>query len=548
MPRRSARLAGSSSAVDSDVRLSAESPTHPSPTTVISDDEDLPQIDLESSDEEPIRHKKRQKQPKSNNSSSHPSLQFKNVRGRRGALKDIVEMPLDILQEIFMYLTPVEVLSLSRMCKSLRRILISKLAECIWKQARLNLDDFPDCPDDINEVQFANLIFGAFCDYCNKKKRRYFIWSNRRCCCGACIKDKNGLIKFCLLPDAWEMDKYFDWRSILPSINPRSKTETCPPYQNDEKLKHTSRTFEHGKPGHRKNRMKENVELPMVAYVRNDIAQLDEIRQRRYEAIKRRLTDLGWEKELETIKGMKDWPSVRQPKDLTDRTWNNIKDDIIAKLEAHRAYRLEKDYLAAQCDRRSLLKLYLRGLEQKILGKVIFPDAFVLESTQQISALIKAPVEEIVEFPESLVLELVQNWRQSTDAEIRDMIIAGSTNKHNAVDPLTLATTFFRCWQKYDCSQIQYPEILNHRCATSISYNEKCLWNADGKGVFFSHEAHSLAKNILEASGLDPETTTREDVKWPEFYVECHECPSERLTGGKRLFMAWPEAVSHTIS
>ncbi|KAG6846916.1 hypothetical protein H0H93_011147 [Arthromyces matolae] len=63
---------------------------------------------------------------------------FKNVRGRRGALKGIVEMPLDILYE----------------------------AECVWKQARWNLDDFPDRLDidDLNEAQLAAFVFSALCD------------------------------------------------------------------------------------------------------------------------------------------------------------------------------------------------------------------------------------------------------------------------------------------------------------------------------------------------------------------------------------------------
>ncbi|KAG6835034.1 hypothetical protein H0H93_005457 [Arthromyces matolae] len=89
---------------------------------------------------------------------------FKNVRGRRGALKGIVEMPLDILYESFMYLTSVEVLHLSRTCKALRRILMTKSAECVWKQARYNLDDFPDRLDDLNEPQLAAFVFSALCD------------------------------------------------------------------------------------------------------------------------------------------------------------------------------------------------------------------------------------------------------------------------------------------------------------------------------------------------------------------------------------------------
>ncbi|KAG6839428.1 hypothetical protein C0991_002625, partial [Blastosporella zonata] len=117
------------------------------PSTV--DVEDTHVSDYEEVNEHVEPKKKRQN--KSTQSNFPASLQFKNIRGRRGALKDIVEMPVDVLFEIFMYLNPVEVLHLSRMCKSLRRILMVKSAEFIWRQARLNLEGFPDCPEDLNE-------------------------------------------------------------------------------------------------------------------------------------------------------------------------------------------------------------------------------------------------------------------------------------------------------------------------------------------------------------------------------------------------------------
>ena len=211
-------------------------------------------------------------------------------------------------------------------------------------------------------------------------------------------------------------------------------------------------------------------------------------------------------------------------------------------MEEHRAYQLKKKCQAALRHRKSLLERCLRDLEKKNLGKVICPNSFVIESTQQVSALLNAPAEEPVVFSESLLLHLVQNWRQSTDTEIRNMVIAGSTStgKSDAMDPLLLATTFFRCWK--GCDFVPYPEILNHSCAT-YGYDEQCLWNAEGQRVFFSDKAYSRARSILEASGIDPETTTRDDVQWPKFYIECHDCPTKKLTEGDRLLMAWSSAV-----
>ena len=33
----------------------------------------------------------------------------------------------------------------------------------IWKHARSQLDDLPDCPDDLSEPQYAELLFGKAC-------------------------------------------------------------------------------------------------------------------------------------------------------------------------------------------------------------------------------------------------------------------------------------------------------------------------------------------------------------------------------------------------
>ena len=82
--------------------------------------------------------------------------------------------------------------------------------------------------------------------YCSKTKGRYFIWSRRRRICGTCIKDLNGLLewavwtqacadiandssirpRFYSLTDVWGEDQYFSWWTILPSVNPRSKSRT----------------------------------------------------------------------------------------------------------------------------------------------------------------------------------------------------------------------------------------------------------------------------------------------------------------------------------
>ena len=54
-------------------------------------------------------------------------------------------------------------LHLARTTKDLRAILMKRSSISIWKRARSHFDDLPDCPDDLSEPQYAELLFGKAC-------------------------------------------------------------------------------------------------------------------------------------------------------------------------------------------------------------------------------------------------------------------------------------------------------------------------------------------------------------------------------------------------
>ena len=57
---------------------------------------------------------------------------YKKVKGKRGRLKLMTEIPMDILLEIFSHLQPVDVLHLSRVSRRLRDLLTSSNIRYIW--------------------------------------------------------------------------------------------------------------------------------------------------------------------------------------------------------------------------------------------------------------------------------------------------------------------------------------------------------------------------------------------------------------------------------
>lgn len=61
------------------------------------------------------------------------------------------------------YIQPLDLLNLARTCKSLRELLMDKSATSVWRSARRQVEGLPDCPDDLTEPEYANLVFYARC-------------------------------------------------------------------------------------------------------------------------------------------------------------------------------------------------------------------------------------------------------------------------------------------------------------------------------------------------------------------------------------------------
>ncbi|KAF8546909.1 hypothetical protein OG21DRAFT_1527516 [Imleria badia] len=71
---------------------------------------------------------------------------------RRGKLGEICQLNLDVL-----FLVPIaayiHLIDLARTCKSLRQLLMDRSSAFVWKTARHQVDDLPDCPADLTEQE-----------------------------------------------------------------------------------------------------------------------------------------------------------------------------------------------------------------------------------------------------------------------------------------------------------------------------------------------------------------------------------------------------------
>ncbi len=62
-----------------------------------------------------------------------------------------------------MHLQTKEMLHLSRLSKTFRAFFTSRNTQFIWKAARENVPELPPLPEDMNEIQYASLLYDAFC-------------------------------------------------------------------------------------------------------------------------------------------------------------------------------------------------------------------------------------------------------------------------------------------------------------------------------------------------------------------------------------------------
>ncbi|GLB35481.1 hypothetical protein LshimejAT787_0210460 [Lyophyllum shimeji] len=497
------------------------------------------------------------------------STKSKWTRGKRGKLEQMTEMPLDILFEIFAQLAPYDLLNLSRTSKALRNILMHRSSTYVWKSARSHIVGLPECPSDLSEPQYANLIYYPYCHFCLKTQvpSQAINWTTRSRCCKKCI-----LENFVTAPEPYEVPL-----SIVPSIDLPGKRCTLPAYclrtlrryrteiqglestaldewylarrsEYEARLKHASRceAWNRSRTEERSN-------------------ELENIRQRRYEAIKERLSLLGWGEEIARLERddwrleqLSDHKLVKQPKDLTDRIWRNIMQPLVDFMERTKARHLVLDRTDAIRKRGHVLSQILNDYAASQPLHAILPPVAdiailpsfrtIVENTPYKDKVLKSHFEQAMnELP-----SIVSTWRKSKDEELTAMIRGGSETGTEVTEAtLLLAATFFRC--SYCAREISYPRILVHACTTRIGFYDvekvdpyfddltSRPWN-DGHVVSFDPLASRRARLILRSCGLSPETLTSDQLNTLDLRFECRKC-TEPEKG--RLIMRWPRVISH---
>ncbi|KII84240.1 hypothetical protein PLICRDRAFT_95574 [Plicaturopsis crispa FD-325 SS-3] len=524
------------------------------------------------------RPKKRSKRATGKTAAGGTSGEQKpKLRGNRGKLANFTEMPLDILFEILEHMRPVDILHIARTTKALRGILMCRrTAISIWKAAFSNCPDIPECPDDLNEPQYANLMFLKHCHGCLKPNAKAY-WRIRARYCSRCAGERavtfasfgsDGLyIPMQVIPprSRSEVRRYIAGSSIAAF---RETLNALPSEEERQAFKQACQE--------RERRVIQHV-IDCEEWVRKQknerSRELEEIRDRRYSHIVDRLFDMGYEPERDTIESSAFWnlPQVKHSKELTDREWERILPDLVAyitqqkeqRIRYNRPYRLRSAVEIVK----TLVEAYnmRQPPDQPTLAVA---DVCLLPPFKSVILDTPPDIEITAEsFGDAMDLlpQLTPAWFEaSTDQLVAR--IAEITSHEATRQSLELATSWFGCAAAVTCQVAPHhgASIITHHhmhfslqsdVETRSAYAELSFAFGALKHGPWRPESFELVRGVPElvrACGLDPESATAAEMDALDPWVACRgsRCakPVEHGEGkGDIKVFNWRAAVQHAL-
>ncbi|KAJ3557330.1 hypothetical protein NM688_g1532 [Phlebia brevispora] len=521
------------------------------------------------------------------------------LRRRRGALQSLPTMPLDILAEIMSHLQPPDILNMSRANKTFRRFLMTRSSEFIWRRARENVPGLPPCPEDLSEPAYANLVFDTHCHECLSSGVKTVFWEFRVRYCPSCRKQKfmcqsavvqkhpilsklDGLefdLFFPSIPYGSEGSKYHvpDVETYIRNtpqeeLSPRVESASSLLTKDRRQRPELQRKLEHAalcKDWYTKRKDERSQELKAI-------------RDRRYQDITGRLKALGWGQELEfldqcEIYNLKSLLVVTEPKELTQKRWEKILPSLLDMMDSARLARMRRDRLTLLVTRFLYFTEFYAQWRKAQGHDAILPLVVDLVHHDELRELILTPQDTTVtqETFETL-RELLSRWAEEWRANCRSHLVATYRTDHAShvgqtdAGFLALASSVWTC---ENCSHIldrrlilHYPEVMEHRClyrqmdeesippcgpSPHEQYEFICTqltqhssWACEPLNA---EKAYRWALEVIRACGMDPASTTTEEMDKLDVRLMCKTCWKANdlnIIDAKKVF-TWRAALRH---
>ncbi|KZT71841.1 hypothetical protein DAEQUDRAFT_736635 [Daedalea quercina L-15889] len=495
----------------------------------------------------------------------------RNLRGKRGGLRDMPNMPLDILME------PRDLLNLARTSKPFRELLMSRGSARMWKTARAIVDGLPECPEHLSEPAYANLAFFAHCHNCLKPNVQTILWEFGVRYCPTCVKILTVSRKDMRLGDRHQWAFHLSYDCIFSKIRTNTRTEIYHRPELDKLY-----PIREGLCQDKDQWAKTEAELRKCVYAikqhaalchawdkkraAHRSAELQDIRQQRLTTVVSKLRELGWGDELDRIasKGYRplcEHPQVRLSKPLTNRGWSNIQTEVVTQMEETKQNRLRAERRVIIYKRVCVLKSVITAARtappKRTAADEYKPKCRDLAMMPEVRKLIEVPNDAVVD-QESLqavipmLPALEERWQQERKADLAAMW-ANEAEAQDGADVLDLAAVLFQC---KECKRyLDPPKVLAHECPTipylceskDVQYEDyyRCVFEAcDGKQPWSASNFRLPRKldeirALLEKCGKDLKVVTQKELDAANLkltYDEPHR---------GRMIMTWRRAIRH---
>ncbi|KAF9642721.1 hypothetical protein BDM02DRAFT_3176536 [Thelephora ganbajun] len=456
-------------------------------------------------------------------------------------------MPLDVLYEIFSHLHPQDLLRVSWTTKAFRRVLTSTSSKTVWMNSLTSVEGLPACPNDMNEVEYASLLFNPLCQCCYKS-RAPLAWTICRRICKDCQEDETVYIY-----DAWSLSpKRYDttnpFSKTLSEILPTHKVSVRSRYRrlwdHTVFLRTDVKTFfgrvcvdglsdgdiaaiveEYVK------RLTKRNEFAAAGEVWEDLqeAEKDEAKERlkslRYEKVIEKVKEEGWAKELEqhpsTYAALKDVAGVRVAKPLTDRAWEGLRRSVFVWMSDKKTERIQREARETISTRVKELAEIIDAKKRQGEPSDFHPSKEDICWIPDIRIIItEGSADEFEGLKAGLadrLPTLAAEFKETRSAALLPLLPC----ENPSMEKLSLATTWFQCEHGW-CPPLRHSGVLVHSCfkqpQSNASESDKYYMNlvgrpwALGQGTLFYEKKAERAKGLILSVGGDLETMTHEEM------------------------------------
>ncbi|KAK1219536.1 hypothetical protein PQX77_017724 [Marasmius sp. AFHP31] len=495
-------------------------------------------------------------------------------------------MPLEVVLEVFRNLDPLDILRLSRTSKDLRRILLSSSSSrSVWQDALRNAS-CPPTPDDMSEPRFAALLFDSICNFCHRAPCPVIYWDIKVRLHDQCVpralytfdeltklknwsKDVEVMMgRLCVLgPDRVNcIPLYSDTASSARLQKTATRSfkvpEGIPTIDNQTAsigIYGTKRRWEESKLVSHYKRV-ESTKVCKEWYRNHQQAEIRrsmDLNQERRQAIKVKLTPLGWTNNEFADGAFRTHPVVIKSKSLSEEEWTLIEPVFAALLDEIKASQIKARQTRVYRQRfRALINAY-QGHSLRIMQatnrRVIADSEFLVSNkakpvldlifdTSTEEELLASDMQKLLPTGDQLLELSEQQFAQ------REMALRASLAKRTK---RPIEQVIFKCTK---CQTILWaPPVFSHLCLYNHRTDTQQVasdWQWPQYNPFpsqlrvpfctvarFEYDSGrtALAKQMLDLCGV----ADFQDLAELNPLFECLNCSK----GSTRVFYRWDKAI-----